>query len=212
MHIYAFGSICRGEVSVDSDIDLLALVDGRDDRFDPDVYSIYSYGRIASLWLQGNAFAWHLALEARLLFASDGKDFIASQGQPARYKDCVRDCAKFETVFQDARVSLAASLTTAVFDLSSMFLGIRNIATCYSLGVLYVPIFSRSAALSLSGECALPISKASYNILERSRVLCTRGLGPDITTEEMASVSAEFDGIADWMAILVAKARQHERI
>lgn len=44
MHIYAFGSICRGEVDSFSDIDMLAIVSGRDERFNPRDYSIYSYG------------------------------------------------------------------------------------------------------------------------------------------------------------------------
>lgn len=35
MHIYAFGSICRGEVDASSDIDMLAIVNGHDARFRP---------------------------------------------------------------------------------------------------------------------------------------------------------------------------------
>lgn len=35
MHIYAFGSICRGEIDKNSDIDLLAIVDGFDARLWP---------------------------------------------------------------------------------------------------------------------------------------------------------------------------------
>jgi predicted nucleotidyltransferase len=67
MHIYAFGSLCRGEVSRNSDVDLLALVDGFDERFNPEIYSIYSYRRIEELWREGNPFAWHLSLESRLV-------------------------------------------------------------------------------------------------------------------------------------------------
>ena len=46
VHIYAFGSVCRGDLSIGSDVDLLALVSGLDARFDPDMFSIYSYKRI----------------------------------------------------------------------------------------------------------------------------------------------------------------------
>ncbi|WP_424545407.1 nucleotidyltransferase domain-containing protein [Serratia marcescens] len=54
MHVYAFGSLCRGEMSKYSDIDLLALVNDKDDRFDSDIYSIYSYERLDELWKEGN--------------------------------------------------------------------------------------------------------------------------------------------------------------
>ena len=52
MHIYAFGSMCRGDISIGSDIDLLALVEKHDPRLDPGKFSIYSYKRIGELWLQ----------------------------------------------------------------------------------------------------------------------------------------------------------------
>lgn len=66
MHIYVFGSTCRGDILPSSDVDLLAIVDGYDSRFDPNIYSIYSYQRIKEIWDEGNPFAWHLSLESRL--------------------------------------------------------------------------------------------------------------------------------------------------
>lgn len=71
MHIYAFGSISRGDIQADSDVDLLAIVDGFDSRFSSDTYSIYSYSRLRDLWLEGNPFAWHLSLESKLVFSSN---------------------------------------------------------------------------------------------------------------------------------------------
>ena len=70
MHIYAFGSLCRGEIDIDSDVDLLAIVGGPDRRFNSDTYSVYSYKRIAELWAEGNPFAWHLTYESRMVYAS----------------------------------------------------------------------------------------------------------------------------------------------
>ena len=99
MHIYAFGSICRGDISVDSDVDLLALVEGRDSRLDPEKFSIYSYARMLELWEAGNAFAWHLSLESRLIYAADGTDFLRSLGSPSRYSGAVADCLKFRDVY-----------------------------------------------------------------------------------------------------------------
>ena len=146
MHIYAFGSVCRGDISPGSDIDLLAIVEGYDSRFDPDIYSIYSYKRIREIWKEGNPFAWHLSLEARILFSSDRSDFLSSLGSPALYRNCVRDCDKFFSLFREARISLEKNSTSKVFDLSMIFLSIRNIATCFSLGNL-------EAARFLSAFC-----------------------------------------------------------
>src|SRR5438067_11346690 len=95
MHIYAFGSICRGDVSLESDVDLLAIVEGNDPRFDPDVYSIYSYKRIQELWGAGNRFAWHLSLESRLLYSADQCDSLKRLGARNPHKDCVHDSDKF---------------------------------------------------------------------------------------------------------------------
>jgi predicted nucleotidyltransferase len=82
VHIYAFGSICRGEIDTKSDIDLLAIVGGNDNHFDTSTYSMYSYNRLTELWLEGNPFAWHLATESKLIYSSDEKDFIKDLGSP----------------------------------------------------------------------------------------------------------------------------------
>lgn len=213
MHIYAFGSVCRGEVTLDSDIDLLALVEGHDARFDPSKYSIYSYNKMRELWDNGSPFAWHLALESRLLFTSDRLDFLRLLGQPASYHGAINDCQKFFDVFLEARKSLVRDRNSKVFDLSSIFLSIRNIATCYSLGVLRKPNFSRHAAVDIGGGATmLPLSHTSYRILERARILCTRSIGDDISEAELQGVLNECESIETWMSNLVAKTRDHERV
>lgn len=212
MHIYAFGSICRGDISLDSDVDLLALVKGHDPRLDPSKYSIYSYEKIKLLWVKGSPFAWHLFFESRLLFAHDQKDYLRMLGTPGRYDGYVADCEKFFDAFADAYLSLSGLAPTSVFDLSAAFLSIRNISTCFALGVLNEPIFTRGSALRLPQEYVLPISERCYRILERSRILCTRAQGPDISGQELALALAEFEMIRTWMMKLVAKAREHERI
>jgi hypothetical protein len=209
MHLYAFGSVCRGDITHDSDIDLLALVSGHDARLNPAKYSIYSYAKMKTMWLKGSPFAWHLSLESRLLYAEDGSDFLGSLGQPAPYSDCIADCGKFYGVFQEALASLQESLSTKVFDLSSSFLSVRNISTCFALGVLGKPHFSRHAALQLPTEFHLPISNDCYRILERARILCTRSTGADISDSEARLVLSECELINQWMTTLVEKAERH---
>jgi Nucleotidyltransferase domain len=204
MHIYAFGSVCRGDVSPGSDIDLLAIVDGQDARFSPIDYSIYSYDRIKEIWEEGNPFAWHLSLEARLLYASNQLDFLRALGEPSLYKNCRQDCEKFFSLFKDARASFESQAETRVFDLSTMFLAIRNFATCFSLCNLGKVDFSRNSALRL-GARSLCISSRAYDVLERSRILCTRGIGPSITDKEAEAASGQFSVVEKWMGKLLTE-------
>jgi hypothetical protein len=211
MHIYAFGSLCRGDVDVNSDVDLLALVDGYDPRFDPSKYSIYSYEKMQKLWLRGSPFAWHLSLEGRLLFSSDGSNALELFGAPALYRDYVLDCKKFFSVFLEAQSSLRESESTRVFDLSSIFLGIRNICTCFSLGVLHKQNVSRNVALEI-GELSVPLAAEAYRILERSRILCTRSIGSNIETTEAEFVLGQLSEVENWMKDIVRRAKLYERI
>lgn len=209
MHIYAFGSIVRGEISFGSDVDLLAIVEGHDVRFDPGMFSIYSYRRTSELWREGNPFAWHLALESQLLYSSTLDDFLKQLGKPAPYKKCLSDCEKFFALFREAWESLISGSNSVVFNLSTVFLSIRNFATCFSLGISDSPNFSRSSALSL-GVDKIGLSDPTYRTLERSRILCTRGMGPNLTTGEVNSAIAELDRIGEWMNNLLGKVKNHE--
>jgi hypothetical protein len=212
MHLYAFGSVCRGEIDRDSDIDLLALVSRHDDRLDPARYSIYSYNKMKSMWKKGNPFAWHLSAESRLLYSDDGCDFLESLGRPAPYSNCLSDCRRFYGVYLEAISSLDGDMSSTVFDLSALFLSTRNIATCFALGVLGQMLFSRHAALMLPPEFRLPISEDCYRILERARILCTRSKGENITADEARLARSECESIRQWMKILTERAETHGRI
>ena len=187
-----------------SDVDLLAIVDGFDERFDPNVYSIYSHRRVREIWSEGNPFAWHLATESKLLFSTDGSDLLLSLGNPNRYRACRQDCDKFYQLFSEARKSFSQNYASRIFDLSMVFLGIRNLATCFSLGCLPRPDFSRHSALRI-GKNSLPIALEPYAVFERARILCTRGQGPAITDDEVALAAKEFPAIEEWMASLLAE-------
>lgn len=212
MHIYAFGSLCRGEVDTCSDVDLLALVDGHDSRFDPQQFSIYGYSRIRTLWRQGNPFAWHLYLESRLIFADEGGDFLRELGPPKEYNQALTDCRRFVEIFDVAMVSLHETSATQVFDLSIVFLAIRNIATCYSLQVGVRPTFSRHSARELAGM-SLDITENVYAILERARVLSTRGVGDGLSPDEVDLANTASHQIRDWMnRLLRSLEERHERV
>jgi len=202
MYIYAFGSVCRGEIDTGSDIDLLAVVEDFDERFDPEMYSIYTLPRLKEIWEQGNPFAWHLALESKLLFSCDNTDVLGKLGKPNLYLNGIEDCKKFYNIFNKSVASIKASQSSIVFDFSTVFLAIRNFATCFSLAMLKKPDFSRSSAKRLI-KYSIPISDASYNIYERSRILCTRGLGENINQDHIKLALKEIGTIDKWMHDLI---------
>jgi hypothetical protein len=199
MHIYAFGSLCRGEVDKSSDIDMLAIVNGHDDRFNPSDYSIYLYARILELWREGNPFAWHLYLESKLIYASDDNDYLRSICAPNGYRNGFSDCKKFYEIFLFAKKSIENSPYTEIFDLSSVFLGMRNFATCFSLHVGDKPDFSRNSAIHL-GKDSVPLHEDIYETLERARVLCTRGAGELLTASEICEAKIALGDIDAWMS------------
>jgi Nucleotidyltransferase domain len=208
MHIYAFGSICRGDVSPTSDVDLLAIVDGYDERFSPDDYSIYSYNRIREIWNEGNPFAWHLAVESKLLFATNQVDYLRSLDKPAHYQNAHKDCQKFLSLFLEAKNSIETSVKTVTFDLSTVFLAVRNFATCFSLGHLDRPDFSRRSAIRIQGH-SLSIDQCAFDVLERSRILCTRGIGLSISEKDAAAAMEQFPKIQAWMERLLKETRRY---
>ena len=198
MHIYAFGSICRGDISVDSDVDLLALVEGRDSRLDPEKFSIYSYARMLELWEAGNAFACHLSVESRLMYAADGTDFLRSLGSLSRYSGAVAYCLKFRDVFESSFQSIQKGTPSLVFELSTIFLALRNIAPCYSLSRTDSPTFGRDSARRL-GPRSLDIDENVYSLLMQARLLSTRGAGDSIGDIDLAILLPELKRCRSWI-------------
>ncbi|WP_369128052.1 nucleotidyltransferase domain-containing protein [Pseudomonas nitroreducens] len=199
MHIYAFGSVCRGEIDKGSDVDLLACVDGPAPQIDTEKYSLYQYGRLRALWEEGNPFAWHLHLESKLLFSSDGRDFLSDLGRPAPYSDSDKDCSKFKELFDRSYDALVKSSRNSTFNLSCMFLAIRNFATCHSLS-LGVPVFSRNSPLQVSPS--LNVGAEVFSILTRARLLSTRGYGESISNAEIEMVLNVIPVVPHWMQAL----------
>jgi hypothetical protein len=200
-HIYAFGSVCRGDVTPESDVDLLAITQGPDQRFSSDLYSVYSYARLAEIWSEGSPFAWHLSLEARLLYSPDDSNYLRELGAPSTYQSAARDCQKFFELFEGSANALRAGTNSPVFELSTVFLAVRNFATCYSLGA-GSPDFSRHSALRL-GTNSLVVSSEGFGTLERARLLCTRGFGKMISQDEATSVTLTLGKIEEWMRTLL---------
>ncbi|WP_263063188.1 nucleotidyltransferase [Dickeya dadantii] len=192
---------------------MLAIVNGRDERFNPKDYSIYSYARINELWEQGNPFAWHLFLESKLIYSQDSSDYLRCIGEPNVYKSGLTDCKKFLEIFISAKKSIETSVFTEIFDLSSMFLAIRNFATCYSLCCHIKPEFSRNSARNI-GIHSIPIDDLTYELLARARVLCTRGVGELLSYNDIEMVKNKLNAIESWMEEIIntITGGEHERV
>ena len=197
-HIYAFGSLVRGEVEVDSDVDLLAITEGFDSNFDKNKYSIYSAERLRTLWEEGNPFAWHLSQESVLIYSSDGTDILKNFGPPAEYVNGLKDCRKFRMLLTDCFSSLDKAEHSITFELSTIFLCVRNFATCFQLSQFGEGVFSRDSAF-LIGENSIALSNKVMSILKKSRMLSTRGIGETLTVDEIDLARSSLPSIAMWM-------------
>ena len=199
MHIYAFGSVCRGEIDRGSDIDLLACTDQSAPQIDTEKYSVYQYERLKDLWNEGNPFAWHLHLESKLLFSPDGSDFLKGLGVPSSYRGIRDDLEKFKSLFDRSFQALGELNNSTTFHLSCIFLAIRNYATCYSLST-GSPIFSRRSPLMVTPN--LDIDPEAFSVLMRARLLSTRGYGEGILDSEVAATYRAVATVPQWMEAL----------
>ncbi|TLV00403.1 nucleotidyltransferase domain-containing protein [Dyadobacter luticola] len=204
MEIYAFGSLTRGEVDKYSDYDFLILRESHEKIGDlnKDDFSIYTYKRIDNLWKEGNPFAWHLFKESKCIFTSLDSPYIPSLKMPKNYMKCESDLERFYQLYLDAKNSLLASNISTDFDLSMIFLAIRNFASCFALGILGECVFSRNSARMI-GKYSLDIVNDAYGILIKARVLATRGIGATATEEEVSVILKSLSQIDIWFNSLI---------
>ncbi|HHF1557355.1 TPA: hypothetical protein ACPI7Q_000769, partial [Haemophilus influenzae] len=176
------------------DIDILII---SDEKFGSEYnkYSVYSYEKIRELWLDGNPFAWHLYLESKLVFSSEENDFLRELGEPKKYSNVRNDFYKFKDIYTNSLKSLELK-SNSVFNLSCIFLAIRNISTCYSL-YLGKAVFSRRAMLKITPSINIPMYV--IETLEKCRILSTRGVGDDLNKLELENVISHIDSIDKWL-------------
>lgn len=203
MYFYIFGSACRGELDKNSDIDMLAIHNEKEsfNHLDGNKLSIYSEEKIKNIWIEGNPFAWHLYYESKLVYSSQNNDFLKTLGIPSTYINGLSDCKKFLNILDNSALSASQDKYSLVFDFSTIFLCIRNIATCYSLH-FNTPNFSRDSALKLDKN-ALTISVDVYKILKNCRLANTRGMNIFLNDSEINLVIHELESIQVWAKRLI---------
>ncbi len=148
--------------------------------------------------------AWHLASEARIIFSSNGEDFLSQLGLPAVYQKCKEDCRKFYNLYCKAIESISCGSSSLVFELSSIFLAIRNFATCFLLGTRQIRNFSRRSALQMDGQ-SIKIHPDTFKLLERARILSIRGTGDIINQDDLKSSLEDICSIKTWMIVCLTR-------
>jgi predicted nucleotidyltransferase len=196
--IYAFGSITRGEIDRNSDIDILVITESDELKEMNKYHSYYKKTTLSNLWEEGNPFAWHLYNEAKLIYTYNGIDYISKLGKPKKYSNLIDDLENLYNIFMDAKESLLSDNTSMIFDYSTVFLVIRNVATCFELGVNNKFCFQRDSAINISSN-KLEIENELYQVLRDCRVLSTRGLGTYPETKSLHRLKDKMNSIENWI-------------
>ena len=171
--IYLFGSVCRGESSPTSDVDILVLQFSGNRSSFPASWSIYEPELIRDYFSQGRLFAWHLYLEAKSIFSQNETPFLYTLGAPAEYSTMEKDIDDLEQLLQEAISELKNGTKSVVYELGIIYTAIRDIAMSASWSYLGRPCFSIDAPYKLPNPC--PLKNSVYKTAMLARHSSTRG-------------------------------------
>lgn len=172
MWIYAFGSLVRGEIDMESDIDIIGICSSTDTKILPAYIQKYSKSDYLKIHTEGDLFAYHLYKESRLIYSSDGLDLIQSIGRPGSYIDWNRDLQSFIEV---ARYSIDSinSEPHSVFSKGILYMALRDMAMIYSHVEMGVSDFSKYVPYNI--DIPLDMRRGVYEELRLCRLSSTRG-------------------------------------
>jgi len=172
MWIYTFGSLVRGEIDAESDIDILCICDSTDRGKLPAYIQKYSKNDYLKIHTEGDLFSHHLYKESCLIHSSDGADFIQSIGRPGPYIDWNSDLLSFIEI---ARYSLDSinRESHSVFSKGLLYMTLRDMAMIYSHVEMHVSDFSKYVPYNI--DIPLDISRSIYENLRLCRLSSTRG-------------------------------------
>jgi hypothetical protein len=171
--IYVFGSLCRGDISATSDVDVLVIPFGRNKSEFPREWSIYSPELLAEYFRKGRLFAWHLHLEAKCVFSPHEIAFLERLGPPAPYSTITDDIDELAILLQEALDELAAGTKNVIYELGIAYTAIRDLAMSASWSLLDAPCFAADAPFRL--PLAFPLSRFTFDQIRLARHASTRG-------------------------------------
>jgi hypothetical protein len=205
-----FGSRVRGDARVDSDWDVLAVVDGGSAQVRRSVddivraelpkadLSFYAASTIRRMFASGHLFAWHVYHESRKLIPAS-VDLLDSLGIPSPYTRATEEIAELRSVLDSVEPSLAACPERATYEAGLLFVCCRNIALSASWFSASGLDFSRYAPFHLQiRSVRFPLTHEEYDACVRARLAGTRGMDceplPAAFVAEVASKAAAWAG------------------
>lgn len=197
--IYVFGSVCRGDSTPTSDVDVLVVpFEVESSRFPRD-WSVYSPELLSEYYKDGRLFAWHLHLEARCVFSRRNEPFLASLGPPAPYSSIFNDIDELERLLNEALDELATGTKNVIYELGIAYTAIRDLAMSASWSLLETPCFAADAPFRLPVD--LPLPRAAYHQAMLARHASTRGTQLSFDPTNTASVITKAS-LDSWVAAL----------
>jgi predicted nucleotidyltransferase len=172
--IYIFGSLMRGEVSPTSDVDVLVIPLGTQEKKQyPDTWSVYTTKTVEAYYRAGRLFAWHLHLESKCIYCSGVVPFLEELGKPAPYTTWQEDITDLEVIMNDALAEIRSGTNSLTYELGLVHTAVRDIAMSASWRLLPAPSFSRDVPYLLPVPCPLP--NHVYQAAMLARHSSTRG-------------------------------------
>lgn len=197
--IYVFGSICRGESTPTSDVDVLAIPFEPSESTFPQSWSVYSPQLLSQYFKDGRLFAWHLYLESKCIFSQRAEPFLSTLGCPAQYSSMLNDIEDLEELLNEAMGELAAGTESVVYELGIVYTALRDLAMAASWSLLGSPCFSADAPFRL--PIAPPLPRAAYHQIMLARHASTRGIKLDFDPIGTADVIMK-TSLTSWIAAL----------
>lgn len=187
-----FGSVCREDYNLNSDIDVLCVSNLNEiekKKFNERLkllvgekasVSYYKPERIVLMYNEGHLFAWHLYAESKK-FSLNNTDFIDGLGIPAKYSGYIEDINSFIEIIKSTRVALEHEDNSAVYEAGLLYLCARNISMCNSYLFSERADFGKYSPYNkeLNQYIQFPLTLSDYESLMRARHTVTRGYSLD---------------------------------
>ncbi|SEM37763.1 nucleotidyltransferase domain-containing protein [Halomonas caseinilytica] len=195
MWLYIFGSVVRGELDRQSDVDMLAVLEDKSAQGSlPNTFLVYSKMELTECFERGDLFSHHLAAESRLVYSFDGSDVIRELGMPAPYQTSADDFECFCDILEEALRQLRSGSNCSVFEHGLLYMALRDVAMILSYRERERPIFSKYAPYRVDPKLKLDLAK--YESIKSCRAASTRG---PVAGELKALSRDDLNTIDDWV-------------
>ncbi|QGP52609.1 hypothetical protein PsalN5692_04118 (plasmid) [Piscirickettsia salmonis] len=200
---YVFGSITRGEVTQNSDVDILAipLIDNSVDRC-PSQWSCYSLESIKRMYQEGRLFAWHLFLDSQCIYTPHTAPLLVGLGKPKHYSTAIEDINNLKVILKSALSLLADGTENEIYEIGLVHTCLRDIAMTASWHMNDRPIFSINAPYLIGA--VPPISLDVYIECSKARHSSTRGIDIDLNVTNIIK-NLLIANLLDWVDSIKSK-------